>query len=329
MKILFLSQSSGSQNSVNDYMHDIVFHGLKKIYGDSIIDYPGVWYMHKDEVKKQNYNIKNLWGKGFTLYNLLDGYDKIDRENIKDKIVNNYFDIIIYGAIHTTKTFLENALISKSKLIFIDGSDSSFINKELIGKGLYFKRELYENISDNIYPISFAVPEEKIMTDINHKPNHILAPLIPGKNSTYNFNDETDYYEMYQDSIFALTYKKIGWDTLRHCEILMNGTIPLFLDIENCPENTLYYYPKDLLKDINKKYSYILNRFSPFKIYKSRFLTSHKIYLYLKDYFKKNNTASELLNKYPEIYEIKKNLLNFTKKNLTSEVMVNNILKKI
>ena len=56
MKILFLSQSSGSQNSVNDYMHDIVFHGLKKIYGDSIIDYPGVWYMYKDEVKKQNFS---------------------------------------------------------------------------------------------------------------------------------------------------------------------------------------------------------------------------------------------------------------------------------
>ena len=91
----------------------------------------------------------------------------------------------------------------------------------------------------------------------------------------------------------------------------------------------MYYYPKDLLKDINKKYSYVLNRFSPFKIYKSRFLTPHKIYLYLKDYFKKNNTASELLDKYPEIYEIKKNLLNFTKKNLTSEVMVKNILKKI
>ena len=329
MNILFLSQSNGSQNSVNDYMHDIVFHGLKKIYGDNVIDYPGVWYMYKDEVKKRNYDIKDLWGKGFTLYNLLNEYDKIDRDNIKSKIVNSYFDIIVYGSIHTTKTFLEYAINSNSKVIFIDGSDSPLINKELLSKGLYFKRELNENIDSKVYPISFAVPEEKIITNINSKPKHILSPLIPGKNSTYKFNNEAEYYKMYQDSIFALTYKKVGWDTLRHCEILMNGTIPFFLDIEDCPKDSLYFYPKELLKEINKKYSHVLNKFFPPKIYKSRFLTPGRIYLYLRDYFKEMNTVDDLLNKYPELYDVKINLLNFTKKNLTTEVMVKNILNKI
>ena len=88
--------------------------------------------------------------------------------------------------------------------------------------------------------------------------------MIPGKKSTYTYDNETEYCKMYQNSIFALTYKKNGWDTLRHCEILMNGSIPLFLDIEKCPNNSLYFYPKDLLKDINKKYSHVLNKFSPF-----------------------------------------------------------------
>ena len=41
------------------------------------------------------------------------------------------------------------------------------------------------------------------------------------------------------------------------------------------------------------------------------------------------NTADDLLNKYPELYDVKTNLLNFTKKNLTTEVMVKNILDKI
>ena len=49
----------------------------------------------------------------------------------------------------------------------------------------------------------------------------------------------------------------------------------------------------------------------------------------LRDYFKEMNTADDLLNKYPELYDVKKNLLNFTKKNLTTEVMVKNILDKI
>ena len=59
------------------------------------------------------------------------------------------------------------------------------------------------------------------------------------------------------------------------------------------------------------------------------FLTPGKIYLYLRDYFKEMNTADDLLNKYPELYDIKINLLNFTKKNLTTKVMVKNILNKI
>jgi len=42
------------------------------------------------------------------------------------------------------------------------------------------------------------------------------------------YKNEKDYYQSYQNSIFALSYKKAGWDSLRHYEILMNGCIPLF-----------------------------------------------------------------------------------------------------
>ena len=66
-----------------------------------------------------------------------------------------------------------------------------------------------------------------------------MAPLIPGKKSSQGYKSEQDYYKRYQDSIFALTYKKLGWDSLRHYEILMNGCIPLFLNIEKCPEKIL------------------------------------------------------------------------------------------
>ena len=88
-----------------NYMHDIVLHGLREIYGNSVIDYPGAWYMYRDEVKKRNYDISNLWGKGFTLYNLLSNYQQIDRTDIENKIKTNYFDFIIFGSLKAFDEF--------------------------------------------------------------------------------------------------------------------------------------------------------------------------------------------------------------------------------
>ena len=247
MKILFISGLNEREGRLNDFMHDIVLHGLREIYGNSVIDYPGVWYMYRDEVKKRNYDISNLWGKGFTLYNLLSNYQQIDRTDIENKIKTNYFDFIIFGSIDKPQLFFDKAINSKSKIIFIDGNDNPFINEQITGKGVYFKRELISDNIKNVYPINFAIPKEKIVHTINPKPLNILAPLIPGKYSTYIYENEQDYYQSYQNSVFALTYKKMGWDSLRHYEILMNGCIPLFLNIDKCPEKILTNLPKKLL----------------------------------------------------------------------------------
>ena len=77
--------------------------------------------------------------------------------------------------------------------------------------------------------------------------------------STYIYDNEEDYYAMYQNSKFALTSKKGGWDTLRHYEIMANGTIPIFVDIENCPKHTLWNFPKDLCKEANFLSGLIVN----------------------------------------------------------------------
>lgn len=44
----------------------------------------------------------------------------------------------------------------------------------------------------------------------------------------------------------ALTYKKGGWDCLRHYEILASGTLPLFLDIAQCPLHAMRLHPRRL-----------------------------------------------------------------------------------
>jgi hypothetical protein len=336
MKILFIGTSNLNQDSrPNDYMHDIVLHGLREIYGNSVIDYPGVWYMYRDEVKKRNYDISNLWGKGFTLYNLLSNYQQIDRTDIENKIKTNYFDFIIFGSIDFEKLdnisnnpelFFDKIINSKSKIIFVDGSDSPFVNELIKGKGVYFKRELISGNIKNVYPINFAIPKEKIVHTINSKPLNILAPLIPGKYSTYIYEKEQDYYQSYQNSVFALTCKKMGWDSLMHYEILMNGCIPLFLNIDKCPEKILTNLPKKLLSEVFIQYSWILNQFFPTNIYKMKFISIEKFFLYFLNLFKKKYDSTALINSYPELFEIKKKMIDYTKKNLTTEKIASNMI---
>jgi hypothetical protein len=295
--------------------------------------------MYRDEVKKRNYDISNLWGKGFTLYNLLSNYQQIDRTDIENKIKTNYFDFIIFGSIDFEKSlpnitnnpqlFFDKAINSKSKIIIVDGSDSLFVNEKLIkmvGKGVYFKRELISDNIKNVHPINFAIPKEKIVHTINPKPLNILAPLIPGKYSTYIYENERDYYQSYQNSVFALTYKKMGWDSLMHYEILMNGCIPLFLNIDKCPEKTLTNLPKKLLSEVFIQYSWILNQFFPTNIYKMKFLSIEKFILYFLNFFKKKYDSTALINSYPELLEIKRKMIDYTKKNLTTEKIASNMI---
>ena len=327
MKILFITHLNQNTKMMNDILHDSVLHGLREIYGNNVIDYPGAWYMYNEEVKKKFFDIKNLWGKGFTFYNLLSNYDQIDRTDIQNKILKNYFDIIIFGSIRRSSRFLEEAINSRSKIIFIDGEDNISINEKILNKGVYFKRELISHKYENIYPINFSIPKKKIILKINANPKFILAPLIPHRYSTYIYSNEGDYYKMWQDSIFGLTYVHGGWwDALRYYEMLMNGCIPLFINIDQCPEKTLTKLPKKLFSDIFKQYSWILNKHFPIFIYKKKFLTINKFYLYFNYLFKKNYTSNSFIKDYSEVIQIKEKILEYTKENLTSENIAKNMI---
>jgi len=104
-----------------------------------------------------------------------------------------------------------------------------------------------------VYPIGFSIPESKIISEIHPKTKRI-SDLIPGVLSTYIYQTESDYYNEYKTSVFAKTTKKAGWDCMRHYEILSQGCIPYFPDLENCPTNTMTFFPKDLVLKANKFY---------------------------------------------------------------------------
>ena len=249
MKILFLSAGN-----LPDFQSDMILHGLKTIYGKDVIDVNQCWYLYKD-LKEKNWdrlvpeNGKS-YGKGFTLYGLLDDLE-VDRANIDQKIYNKEFDLIIYGSIQRYQQHLDLVLkcYPRNKIIFIDGQDQTNILWELIDQGLYFKRELIHS-DQNIYPINFCIPKEKIYTgEVDKKIDY--ATIIPGKKETYIYDNELDYYQGYRDAYFGITCKKGGWDCLRHYEILMNKCIPYFYNIEKCHPLTMTLYPKDLCIEIN------------------------------------------------------------------------------
>jgi hypothetical protein len=101
-----------------------------------------------------------------------------------------------------------------------------------------------------IHPITFSIPESKIVKTIPNK-TKMLSDIIPGTISTYTYNTEEEYYKEYQQSYFAITHKKSGWDCMRHYEIMANGCIPVFVNIEKCPPNTMALFPKHLLLEGN------------------------------------------------------------------------------
>jgi len=328
MKILYLKTEDPaiSHLNYNDFLHDTLLIGLRNNFGNNVVDYPGAWYMYpKERKKKINDSAERIWGNLFTLYDSLYNYDLIDRADIKKKIEKNFFNLIIYGSSRGKNLFLEEAIKSKSKIVFVDTSDDGYIDKNKIGMGIYFKRELY-SFEKNVYPINFAIPKKKIVSSINLNPKNILSPLIPGKMKTYIYEKEDKYYEMYQNSIFSLTYKKNGWDCLRHYEILANGSIPLFIKLNDCPDKTLTSLPKEKLLKFYNLYNKILSYYNPVKIYKKRFRDINKYYDYGKNFFKKIPSADSFIKKNNEINEIRNYLLDYTKNNLTSEKLAEYVI---
>ena len=108
-------------------------------------------------------------------------------------------------------------------------------------------------LQNSVFPITFSIPDEKIIQSIPKK-TKLLSSLIPGDLKTYIYHTEKEYYAEYQKSCFAMTTKKAGWDCMRHYEIIANGCLPYFPDIDMCPLFTMFMIPKALLYRSNRLY---------------------------------------------------------------------------
>ena len=252
MKILFISKGD-----LPDYQNDMVFHGGRELFGKDFVDANRMWYMYpEDKAKYWNQrapNGGNSYGRGFTIAGSSYDIDAAERADIQKKIEDKYFDYIIYGSVTRCQDHL--ALVRKvyppTKILFIDGEDTDRFNPQYAEVGHLFKRELPTDETNRLHAINFCIPENLIVTSVPKKTQD-WGTVQPGKVETYIFNDVKSYYEDYQKSHFALTIRKGGWDCLRHYEILMNGCIPYFPLLEDCPLSTMKEFPKERILETNK-----------------------------------------------------------------------------
>lgn len=97
-----------------------------------------------------------------------------------------------------------------------------------------------------MHVISFSIHESLIVPTVPKKSQR-MANIVPG--CGYAFGSYSDYAAEYQRSTFGMTWRKAGWDCLRHYEIIANGCLPWFVDFKNTPANTLATLPKWLATD--------------------------------------------------------------------------------
>ena len=283
MKILYVTNHMdilrASGGFVNDYQNDLVFYGLREMFGDDVVDSTQILSLYKEH--EGRIHPQHLWG-GMTAFWLI-GENNIDRTNIEEKIKDKYYDLIIYGAIKRCKNYydLVSQIYPADKIILIDGNDESELDP-LYHKHLYFKRELTEN-HPNLLPVTFAIPTCKLAQPNANKTQE-FATCVPGQPETYIFKDEKPYYEDYQKSYYGVTMKKAGWDAMRHYEILGNYCMPYFIGLEDCPGGTLANLPKELLLEARE----LANNFEEQKY----FSILNEVF----DYTKKNLTTKSVAN---------------------------------
>jgi hypothetical protein len=99
-----------------------------------------------------------------------------------------------------------------------------------------------------VHGISFGIDTGRLrpLLPLDTK-TRAFSDLVPGKPATYVYDTETAYYDQYAASYYAFTWKKAGWDCMRHYEILAAGALPYFTDLSDAPPGVMPGFPRDLV----------------------------------------------------------------------------------
>jgi hypothetical protein len=207
-----------------------------------------------------------LSGGGFTVYRQIPHDRKqhitlLDAETITNNIREKLFDYIIWTSGRRCQDFLHEAVkigYDKSKLNVVDGEDD--IYGYTSPYYTYFKREL---VNDSALPISFKFPschpmlnkpyiqKSRLLANIDPRWQNSYINGLEPTHVDYRYKEEEDYYRQYQESLFAFTTKKSGWDCMRHYEIIACNCLPVFPDFNSAPTNTMIEWDRNLQSRVN------------------------------------------------------------------------------
>ena len=269
-----------------DYLQDDIYHGLKALLGTDVEANVNLAHLYKDFTG----DLLSIYGRGISYAKNIDPSLRIvvSPREISQKLDFAYYDMIIYLSMHRCDQQLAEVIqrVPREKIFFCDGDDYVEIKNPLGIK--LFKRELVTEPTDSIFPISFAIPEEKIVLGEVVK-THFMSTEAPVDGCRYQFTKEEDYYQEYQSSMFAITHKRWGWDCKRHYEILCNKCIPVFLEIDKCPPHTMKTLPRKLLSEIEKSYKEVTKEdytawLDELSAYTKEHLTTKKLAQYMLGY---------------------------------------------
>lgn len=222
MKILYITSNG------EDYLQDGILYGLRKRFGENLVDYP------KKEVLYKSKGNMDIYGKGFTLWGNLDDI-KVDRDDMYEKLQAGIFDVVVFSSIYRQQPVFAEYVNHKlfeiipTKWVFLDGEDDGFPS---VGGpefwGTYFKRENPHN-NPRIKIVGLSIPAEKMLTEppkktkpfathVQCREAYLLQEVMDNCTENPVFAHEQDYYWDLSCSKYGITMKKSGWDVPRHVE---------------------------------------------------------------------------------------------------------------
>ena len=101
-----------------------------------------------------------------------------------------------------------------------------------------------------IHPIGFGVPEESVVGCVPVKSRGFAINIVASGNYQFGATEEHEYRRQLRSGFYAHTRRKMGWEAMRHYEILAAGTVPFFTNLSTAPPYALPRLPKRLLLEL-------------------------------------------------------------------------------
>lgn len=251
-RILFLADAAP------DYVADGLFHGLRRLLGDAVVDVPRRWPMY------EGVDPTLLYGRGFGLYGLLPELD-IDRRDV----FGRSWDLVVSAVLwRDWNSWVKawGAFGPRVRHAVVDGADWRWVYPygpiwlrpdrwflpRAHRRATYFKREwsLRSMIAAarhiRLEPLAISYPREKMLDAVPEKTQDFQSHIVDlevgeklGRRLAHDrariFDTESMYLGDLRASRFGVTTKRGGWDALRHLEIAGAAAIPCFRHLEDKP----------------------------------------------------------------------------------------------